>query len=124
VEDFRIVGVSVAPPGGRSETEWFNPAAFAVPQLGRFGDALPDSLTGEPLVVQHISVAKKFRLTERLTYTLTMAVSNLLNHPYFTAPLSNISVAGAGAFTATVGVFNSSEKADPRQVTFKARFEF
>jgi len=38
--------------------------------------------------------------------------------------LSNISVAGTGAFTATVGVFNSSEKADPRQVTIKGRIEF
>ncbi len=119
-----VPNVNVVPSGGRTYQQWFNPAAFTVPQPGRFGDALPNSLTAEPLVVQHLSVAKKVRITEKLTYTLTMAVSNLFNHPFFTAPLNNISVAGTGAFTAVVGVFNSSEKAGPRQVTFKGRFEF
>jgi hypothetical protein len=119
-----VPNVNVVPSGGRTYQQWFNPAAFTVPQPGRFGDALPNSLTAEPLVVQHLSVAKKVRITEKVTYTLTMAVSNLFNHPFFTAPLNNISVAGTGAFTAVVGVFNSSEKAGPRQVTFKGRFEF
>jgi hypothetical protein len=68
-----LPNVSIVPPGGRTEKQWFNPAAFAVPQAGRFGDALPNSLTAEPLVVQHLSVAKKFRITDRLTYTVTVA---------------------------------------------------
>jgi hypothetical protein len=116
--------VSTEPPGGRTYKEWFNPAAFAVPPQGRFGNALPNSIVSQPLVVQHLSLAKKFRITERLTYTLTMAVSNLFNHPTFTPPLSNISVAGTGAFTTVVGEFSNTERGMPRQVTFKGRFEF
>ncbi len=111
-------------PGGRTYNLWFNAAAFAVPPPGRFGDALPYSLIGEPLNVHHLSIAKSFRLTEKLSYTFTAAVSNLFNHPTFTSPLSNISASGVGAFTSTVGVFTSNERAGPRQITFKGRFEF
>ena len=103
---------------------WFNPAAFAVPPSGRFGSALPYSLTGQPLNTHHVSVAKRFRITERLSYTFTAAVSNVFNHPAFNAPLANISVAGVGSFTSTVGVFQSNERAGVRQMTLKGRFEF
>jgi hypothetical protein len=110
--------------GGRSYRTWFNPAAFAVPPSGRFGNALPYSLTGQPLNTHHVSVAKRFRITERLSYTFTAAVSNVFNHPAFNAPLANISVAGVGSFTSTVGVFQSNERAGARQMTVKGRFEF
>ncbi len=119
-----VSNVSTTPPGGRTYNQWFNPAAFAVPPPGRFGNALPNSLLSQPLVVQHLSLAKKFRISERITYTVTMAVSNLFNHPSFTPPLSNISVAGAGAFTTVVGEFSNVERGMPRQVTFKGRIDF
>jgi hypothetical protein len=111
-------------PGGRNYKMWFNPAAFAVPPSGRFGNALPYSLTGQPLNTHHVSVAKRFRITERVSYTFTAAVSNVFNHPAFNAPLANISVAGVGSFTSTVGVFQSNERAGARQMTVKGRFEF
>lgn len=110
--------------GGRNYNLWFNPAAFAVPPVGRFGDALPNSLVGQPLNVHHLSIAKSFRITERVTYTFTAAISNLFNHPTFNTPLANISAAGTGSFTSTVGVFGSNERAGPRQIALKARFEF
>jgi len=118
-----LVGNPV-PPNGRNYKLWFNPSAFAVPPQGRFGNALPYSLTGQSLSLQHLSVVKKFRISEKVSYTLTAAVSNLFNHPTFTAPLGNISVPGTGAFTSVVGVFSSPEKGEPRQVTFKGRIEF
>jgi hypothetical protein len=111
-------------PGGRNYKQWFNPAAFAVPPSGRFGDALPFSLVGQPLNVHHLSIAKTFRITERLSYTFTAAASNIFNHSTFNTPLSNISAAGVGAFTSTVGVFGSNERAGPRQIALKGRFEF
>ncbi len=119
-----LVGDPNNVPGGRTDQLWFNPAAFKVPVAGRFGDALPYSLVGQPLNVHHISLAKTFHISERVTYTFTAAVSNLFNHSTFNAPLSNISVAGVGAFTSTVGVFGSNERAGPRQIALKGRFEF
>lgn len=119
-----LVGDPNNVPGGRNYKMWFNPAAFAVPPSGRFGSALPNSLTGQPLNTHHVSIAKRFRIRERLSYTFTAAVSNVFNHPAFNAPLANISVAGVGAFTSTVGVFQSNERAGARQMTLKGRFEF
>jgi hypothetical protein len=118
-----LVGDTV-PPGGRTYNQWFNPAAYAVPPNGRFGNALPNSLESQPLNVHHLSIAKRFMITEKLSFTMTGAISNLFNHPTFTSPRNNISAAGAGAFTSTVGVFSSNERGGPRQITFKGRFEF
>ena len=91
---------------------------------GRFGDALPFSLVGQSLSVHHLSIAKTFRITQKLSYTFTAAASNIFNHSTFNTPVSNISTAGVGAFTSTVGVFGSNERAGPRQIALKGRFEF
>ena len=66
----------------RTTNKWFNPAAFAVPQKGTFGNASPNSLEGFGIAVQHLSLAKSFRITERLRTTLTGSFSNLFNHPH------------------------------------------
>jgi hypothetical protein len=108
----------------KTVNQWFDPKAFAVPPAGRFGNALPNSLVSQPLNVHHLSLIKKFPIKDRLTFTLTGAVSNLFNHATFNNPLSNISVAGAGSFTSTVGVFSSNERGAYRQMTLKGRFDF
>jgi hypothetical protein len=118
-----LVGDPV-PESGRSYTGWWNKAAFALPPAGRFGDALPYSLEGQPLMVQHLSVKKKFRITERVSYTFTAAISNLLNHPSFYNVQTNISTAGFGTYTGTFGLQTSNESAAQRQITFQGRIEF
>jgi hypothetical protein len=112
------------PAGGRTHQMWFNPAAFAVPSAGRFGNAEPNSLLGMRLSAHHLSIIKKVRITERVTYTLTTMFTNIFNHPMFNAPLSNISAPGAGAFTSVVGLLGASERGFPREIVFKGRFEF
>jgi hypothetical protein len=116
----------VGDPSGipRSVNQWFDPKAFAVPPAGRFGNALPNSLVSQPLNVHHLSLIRKFPIKERLSFTLTAAISNIFNHATFNNPLSNISVAGAGAFTSTVGVFSSNERGAYRQMALKGRFDF
>lgn len=116
----------VGNPNGLPKTveQWFDPKAYAVPAAGRFGNALPNSLAAQPMNVHHLSLIKKFPIKDRLTFTLTGAISNLFNRATFTTPRNNISVAGAGAFTGTVGVFSSNERAGERQMTLKGRFDF
>ncbi|MDW5265492.1 MAG: carboxypeptidase-like regulatory domain-containing protein, partial [Edaphobacter sp.] len=53
-------------PGGKSKANWFNVAAFAVPQQGHFGNALPNSLESQRLYVTHISLIKAVPITERV----------------------------------------------------------
>jgi hypothetical protein len=112
------------PANGGSYTAWWNEAAFALPAAGRFGNALPYSLEGQPLNVQHLSIVKRFRITDRVSYTATAEASNLLNDPQFYGVQSNISTPGFGAFTSTFGLQTSNEAAAQRQITFSGRIDF
>ncbi|MBZ5580837.1 MAG: carboxypeptidase regulatory-like domain-containing protein [Acidobacteriia bacterium] len=107
----------------RTITSWFNAAAFAPPPKGRFGDASPNCLQGYGIAVQHLSVAKQFRITERLRFTLTGAFSNLFNHPHFASINTNISNPNPGMFTSTRPNYEP-EKQGYRQVDLKFRIEW
>ena len=109
--------------GSRNAALWFDPAAFAVPGLGTFGNAAPNSLESFPVNVQHLSLAKVFSITERLRTTLTGSFSNLLNHPHFSSINNNISNPNPGMFTSTQANFNP-EKQGYRQVDLKIRIEW
>jgi hypothetical protein len=103
--------------------QWFNPAAFAVPANGSFGNATPNSLEGYGIKVQHLSVAKTFHITERLRTTFTGAFSNLFNHPHFQNINTNISNPDPGKFTSTRPNFEP-EKQGYRQIDLKLRVEW
>jgi hypothetical protein len=112
----------------RTVNLWFNPAAFAPPPLGRFGNALPNSIQGYPIMVQHLSLAKAFHITERFKMTFTGAFSNLFNHPHFgfdngSGLNRNIQNADPGKFTSTRPNYEP-EKQSYRQIDLKLRFEF
>ncbi|MEO6803205.1 MAG: carboxypeptidase-like regulatory domain-containing protein [Granulicella sp.] len=110
--------------GGKSKTSWFNTAAFAVPQTGRFGNALPNSIESQHLYVTHVSLIKTTPITERVEFNFVTQISNIFNHPYFMPPSGNISVAGGNQFTTQAGTFNSLEIAKPRQISFQGAFVF
>lgn len=111
-------------PGGRKKNDWFNVAAFAVPQTGHFGNALPNSLEGQHLYLTHLSVIKAVPITERVKFSFVTQISNLFNHPQFLPPGGNISVDGGNQLTSQVGTFDSLEVAKPRQITFQGMFRF
>src|SRR6185503_18138562 len=79
---------------------WFDKSCFSVPAAGRFGNSGVNVLEGPGLQSHNVSITKRFRLNERLSLDYMMTISNLLNHPNFVAPASNISVPGqAGVIT-------------------------
>jgi len=111
-------------PGGKSYTDWFNTAAFAVPQTGHFGDARPNSLEGQHLYQTHLSYTKSTAITERVHFNFVTQISNIFNHPQFLTPSGNISVAGGNQFTSQYGTFDSLESGQQRQITFLGGFTF
>jgi hypothetical protein len=104
----------------RTINQWFNPAAYAAPQKGHFGNASPNSLEGYGINVQHISLAKGFQITERLRATFTGSFSNMFNHPHFNAINTNITNPNPGMFTSTRPNYEP-EKTSYRQVDVKFR---
>ena len=111
-------------PGGKNRTNWFNTAAFAVPQPGTFGNALPNSLEGQNLYQVHLSFTKAIPITERIHFNFITQMSNLFNHPQFLVPSGDISVPGGNQFTSQFGTFDSLEAGQQRQITFQGAFTF
>jgi hypothetical protein len=98
-------------------TEWFNPAAFALPQPFAYGDSAPYSLFGPDYSEWDMSVFKNFMLGERFTLRFESDFFNILNHPAFGNPNSDISV------PSQVGTITSQENS-PRNIQFSLRLSF
>jgi hypothetical protein len=119
-----LVGDPYKIPGGKTVLNTFNTAAFAIPQNGHFGNALPNSLENQHLYAEHLGILKVVPITDRVTFHFTTQISNLFNHPEFAAPSGDISAPDGSAYTAQLGVFTSLERATPRQITFQGAFHF
>jgi hypothetical protein len=107
----------------RSYTQWFDPSAFKVPAAGTFGNSGVNILEGQGIKVFHLSLAKRFPITERWRMSFTTAISNLFNTPHFGNPNLNINTADPGKFTATIPYYNP-EKQGFRQMNMTLRLEF
>jgi len=107
----------------RTKEKWFDASAFRVPPPGRFGNSGANILLGQGINVHHISLTKRFPLTERLVLSYTGAISNLLNHPHFNNPRNDIVTADPGRFTSLIDDFNP-EKQDVRHVMMRLRIEW
>jgi hypothetical protein len=73
-------GASVynAPPG-----LYLNPAAYAAPLPGEWGNAGRDSITGPKVFTLNVSAGRTFRLSDRLSGDLRIDSTNSLNHVTF-----------------------------------------
>jgi hypothetical protein len=112
------------PRDQRSPLRWFNPAAFAPvpavdPALGsaRFGNAGRNILVGPGLNTMDLSLAKTFRLQDRLSASFRLEAFNAMNHPNYDIPNNNIST------TNLVGVI-SQTVTPARQIQFAFRLDF
>jgi len=119
-----------------------NPAAFAIPKPGTFGNLVRNSIHGPRFVQQDLIVAKKFAITESANVEFRTEVFNLFNTTNFSNPPAQLpNTFGAGAtlqpgqpFTATLagsafGVVNRTIErtvglGTNRQVQFALRVNF
>jgi len=68
---------------------WFNPAAFAAPKAGTFGNAGLGIIRGPSFQSFDGSLFKRFRIGERLNSEFRLEVFNLPNHPLLADPNLN-----------------------------------
>ncbi|HWR17710.1 MAG TPA: TonB-dependent receptor [Terriglobales bacterium] len=69
-------------PGGKS----LNPAAFSVPNTTRQGTEPRNDISGFGLKQVDLSVARKIRVTDRLSTQVRVDAFNIFNHPNFANP--------------------------------------
>jgi trimeric autotransporter adhesin len=108
--DYTGAPVHDAPPG-----LFLNPAAYAAPPSGRWGNAGRNSITGPNQFTMNASMARTFRLTDRYSADLRIDAANALNHPTFPSWVTVIS-------SAQFGLQNPANAMRSVQTTFRLRF--
>jgi hypothetical protein len=111
------------PASQRSPNRWFNTAAFVPPPLyydsqGAFsilGNEGRNVITGPGFGAWDLSLARRFRLSERTGLTFRSDFFNLTNHPNFDRP-------GLIVGTSDFGVITSAENA--REIQFALRLDW
>jgi hypothetical protein len=125
-----VPGVSLTPPSGSTAAEWINPAAFAVPAAGTFGNAPRNAIRGPGIWQADVGLARHFVLSEHVGLEFRAEAFNLLNRAQLGAPQSDFSVVtpagannGFGAILATVNK-GPVGTGTPRQLQFMLRMSF
>jgi hypothetical protein len=118
-----VPGVSIYAATQSIPNVWFNPAAFAAPISGTWGNLGRYAGRGPRNYEIDAGLQKRFRLTERLGLNFRAAAFNLLNNPQWANPSGNFS---SGSFGRITGVLNTGATGTgaPRRVEFMLRAEF
>ncbi len=126
-----VPGVSLTPPGGSSIAEWINPAAFAVPAAGTFGDAPRDVARGPGAWQIDMGIGKRIPFAERASVAFRAEFFNIFNHPQYGLPLADFSVApGPNGFGNIIGTVSTTTPVSPvgtgtpREIQFSLRLAF
>ncbi len=67
-----------------------NPAAYAAPGAGQWGNARRNSITGPEQFTLNAAMVRTFRLPEKLNLDLQVAATNALNHVTYASWVTNI----------------------------------
>jgi Carboxypeptidase regulatory-like domain/TonB dependent receptor len=122
-----VPAVALDPPGGKSIAQWINPAAFAVPANGTWGDSPRNAARGPGAWQIDMGMAKQIPFTERVNLQLRTEVFNILNHPQYGLPNATILVNGFGSITNTVNTTTPVSpvgEGTPRQFQFAIHLRF
>ena len=107
--------------------EWFNPAAFAIPAAGQYGDCGRGIIMGPGMVTFNAGLFKSFNLTEKVRMKFEARAMNAFNHLNPGNPSTDISdTQGVAHITSVQTIFNSSAAGGDgeRHIQLGLRFEF
>jgi hypothetical protein len=114
------VGQSTDLSGGRSITNWFNSASFAVPQSGTFGSGAFGTIEGPNMNAVNLALFKTFPVFRESQLEVRGSFTNVLNHTNFGDPDATITDSSVGQITSTT----AKSFGGPRAGLVSARFVF
>jgi hypothetical protein len=118
-----LPGVPLTPPAGQSIAAWINPAAFAVPAAGSWGNA-PRNLLRAPAAWQmDSSISKRILVTEHVQLQFRTDIFNIFNHPQYGSPNADVSAKGFGQIASTINI-GPVGTGTARQIQFALRLGF
>jgi len=118
-----VPGVSILPQGGSTFAQWLNPAAFAIPANGTWGNAGRSIAVGPGLVQVDFSLQKKTRISEGKAVVFRADMFNILNRTQPGNPGTTFtSTASFGVITSglnrTIGTGTSRQIQLAMRITF------
>ncbi|HEY3443367.1 MAG TPA: TonB-dependent receptor [Paludibaculum sp.] len=109
-----VIANPILPMEQRSIYKWFNTAAFKMP-VNAYGNSGANTVRADGKVGADVSVAKKFRFTEKQALEFRTEFYNLPNVINFNTPNTNLSSADFGKITGA---------GSARQIQFALRYAF
>lgn len=97
--------------------QYFNPAAFATPASGTYGNVGRDTLIGPGIAELDLSALKKTALSEKVTLQFRAELFNILNRANFGTPNAVVFSSATSGISPTAGVITSTSTTS-RQVQF------
>ena len=117
-----VPGMSIY-PAHQTINNWFNPAAFAVPAPGTWGTLGRNVGRGPGYYEIDTALEKETPVTERLALKFRAEAFNVLNHPIYADPSSDISSSSFGVITSPLNT-GATGIGTPRRLQFMLRLEF
>lgn len=115
MQNQRPVQVLDDPYGDKTPAKWFNPAAFAQPALGTYGNAERNGFQGPGQKVVDLSLVRSFRFANNKRIEARVEAFNALNWFRPGDPVLNLSSATFGRILTSL---------DPRVMQFALKYEF
>ena len=107
----------------RRADQWLNPAAFAVPASGTYGNSGRNAFRGPGLWQADIGVSKRFRISEQINLDFRGEMFNLFNRAQYGNPVANISTSTFGRILSTAND-GATGTGTSRQIQFSLRLNF
>jgi outer membrane receptor protein involved in Fe transport len=117
-------------PANQTIDNWLNPAAFAIPAKGTWGNLGRFIARGPGNYEIDGSLTKTFKLSEKFGLNIRAAAFNLFNHPMYGNPGTSLGAFSGGKPSASFGritdIINTGATGTgaPRRVEFMLRLEF
>ncbi|MEZ5403747.1 MAG: carboxypeptidase-like regulatory domain-containing protein [Bryobacteraceae bacterium] len=108
----------------RSTDRWFDTSAFGPVSPGRYGTSAKNVIIGPDSRVWSAGLYKYFDVSERFRIRLELTGGNILNHPNYNVPASNLSQSANFGVISGVGGTSSLDQSGPRSFRTAIRAEW
>ena len=118
-----VPGVSIYPPGGPTFDQWLNPAAFAIPANGTWGNAGRSIAVGPGLAQVDFALQKKNRFAETKEIVVRIEAFNIFNRTQAGNPGTTLTSPATFGIV-TTGLNRTIGTGTSRQMQLAMRFNF
>jgi hypothetical protein len=120
--EVNLVNPGAVFPGRQSVNNWLNPAAFALPALGTYGNLGQNNIQGPGMFRFNVALSRSFNVWgEHRTLQVRAEAFNLQNHMNPSTPTNNLSSSTFGQILSDISGLDAG---DPRIIQLAMKFVF